>query len=303
MMATLCNRKGWTRAHLVMAFVAVALGVLATLPAWADIVYHVIRRSPDTGRLTLDEEASHALLVPLVFAWLVWVRRARFRFCQPRGQLVGTVLVALGWLISAWGFRNSVKVFYHGGAVMLTVGCLLSVVGKDVLMRFLPAFGVLVFLVPVPGSVRYQIAGPLQTATAQATQTIFEVLGEPVTRTSNQLSINGQAVNIIEACNGLRMVFTLMLVSYAFAFGEPLRHYVRLIILLASPLSAILCNVIRMIPTVWVYGYYQSMAETFHTWAGWVMLVPAFLILMGVIRVLRWAMLPVQHYVLASEGS
>ncbi len=50
------------------------------------------------------------------------------------------------------------------------------------------------------------------------------------------------------------MVFGLILVSYAFAFSLPLRNRVRLLILLASPLAAILCNLVRILPTVWVYG-------------------------------------------------
>ena len=74
------------------------------------------------------------------------------------------------------------------------------------------------------------------------------------TRSSNQLTINGVPVHIIEACNGLRMVFALILVSYAFSYGLPLRNSVRFLVLLASPLVAILCNVLRTVPLVWLYG-------------------------------------------------
>src|SRR4030095_16232039 len=133
------------------------------------------------------------------------------------------------------------------------------------------------------------IAIPMQTATAQATQTAFDILGEQnVQRNGNQLIINGTVVNVAEACNGMRMVFTLILVSYAFAFGEPLRGYVRFLILAASPLSAIGCNVIRMIPTIWLFGNASTeVAEWFHNFAGWAMLGIAFLLLMGIIRLLK----------------
>jgi len=106
------------------------------------------------------------------------------------------------------------------------------------------------------------------------------------------------------------MVFALVLVSYAFAFGTPLRWYVRAIILGLSPISALICNVIRMIPTVWLYGLSDrewfgvagsSVAEVFHDVAGWVMLVLAFLLLMGAIKMLRWAMVPVTPYTLAYD--
>lgn len=273
------------------ALALVALGVLATLPAWVDI-FHIARA---------DEESSYIFLVPLVAAWLVYVRRGRLRYCQIKGQLIGPITVALGWLMGQWGYRHALQSFWHGGAVLVVMGCILTVLGRQVLFRFLPAFAVLVFLVPIPGMVRQQVAVPMQTATAQVSQSILEVLGVPVERSGNLLSINGQDVAIAEACNGMRMVFALVLVSYAFSFGEPLRHYVRLLILATSPISAIACNVIRMIPTLYLYGYSSKpVADAFHDIAGWVMLLTGFLLLVGILRVLRWALIPVTHYTLAS---
>ena len=291
-MALAYVKHGWTQTRLWTAALLGVLGFVITFPAWADIYQIAIK----------DEEASHIFLVPLVMAWLIWVRRGRFRHCQPRGTLIGPVLVALGWAISTWGYRHAVQSFWHGGAVLVVVGCVLSALGWDVLMRFLPAFVLLVFLVPIPGMIRQQIAIPLQQATAQVTQVLFDLFGLPIERSGNMLSINGTAVEIAEACNGLRMVFALVLVSYGFAFGEPLRNYVRGLIIAASPLSAILCNVIRMVPTLWLYGYgSRTMADGFHNLAGWVMLALAFMMLMGIIRLLRWAYIPVAHYTLASQ--
>lgn len=291
-MALAYVKHGWTQARLWTAAILGVLGFIITFAAWADIYQIAIK----------DEEASHIFLVPLVMAWLIWVRRGRFRHCQPRGTLIGPVLVALGWAISTWGYRHAVQSFWHGGAVLVVVGCVLSALGWDVLMRFLPAFVLLVFLVPIPGMIRQQIAIPLQQATAQVTQVLFDLFGLPIERSGNMLSINGTAVEIAEACNGLRMVFALVLVSYGFAFGEPLRNYVRGLIIAASPLSAILCNVIRMVPTLWLYGYgSRTMADGFHNLAGWVMLALAFMMLMGIIRLLRWAYIPVAHYTLASQ--
>jgi exosortase len=291
-MAKLAARHGWTPLHAILAVVLVALAVLSRYTAWADIL-HIARA---------DEEASHIFLVPLVVIWLVWVRRGRFRLCQRRGTWIGPVLVAVGWAISTYGYYHMVQSFWHGGAVLVAVGALLSVVGRDALTRFLPAFVVLVFLVPIPGRIRQQAAIPMQTATAAVTESLFDLAGAPVERSGNQLSINGQDVFIAEACNGMRMVFALVLVSYAFAFGEPLRNYVRFLILAACPLSAILCNVIRVVPTLWLYGYSsKQVADTFHTASGWVMLVIAFLLLMLIVRVLRWALIPVVPYTLAAD--
>ena len=286
------SRNTWKPVHVVAALVMIALGVVVTLKPWADM--YMIASN--------DEEASQMWLVFPVAAWLVWVRRGRLRGCRPMGSILGPLLVAVGWILSTVGFYKSIQAFWHFGAVLIPLGGFLSVVGRDLIRRFLPAFVVLVFLVPIPGRVRQAISQPMMHATAAVTQQASEFLGVPVDRSGNQLLINERPVNIEEACNGLRMVFSLLLVSYAFAFGEPLRNYVRVLILVASPVSAIACNVIRMVPTVWMYGYASvASANRFHDLAGWVMLMVGFLLLMSIIRILQWALLPVRHFTLAGE--
>jgi exosortase/archaeosortase family protein len=122
------------------------------------------------------------------------------------------------------------------------------------------------------------------------------------TRIGNTLSLNNVDVQIVEACNGLRMVFALLLVSFAFAFGTPLRGYVRATVLLGAPLSAIVCNVVRLVPTVWLYAYHPGpLAVRFHDLSAWVMLFVSLLSLIGVIRLLRWATVPVMRYPLAYD--
>jgi len=280
----------WTWWHVLAAAALAALGVLATRTAWTDIYQLAVT----------DEEYSHIFLVPLVAGWMVWVRRMRVRHCKPSMTLIGPVLIAVGWAATSYGFYHGVQSLWHGGAVVVVIGCLLSVFGKNVFFRFLPAFAVLVFLVPVPGMIRQRIALPLQSWTAQIAQILLDMMGVETIRSGNLLKVNGRPVTVAEACNGIRMVFALILVSYAFSFGLPLRNFVRFLVLLASPLAAILCNVIRIVPTALLMGYARSgIGNRFHDYAGWAMLPLAFLMLYGIIKLLRWAMIPVTRYTLA----
>ena len=284
------RRNDWRGVDLLLAALLVVLGIAVTYDAWRDIARIALR----------DEEASQILLVPLVFAGLFWVRRGRLRQCSPDRRWIGPALVAAGWGLHAWGDAYAIQSFWHFGAIVVAVGCLASVAGRDVLVRFAPAFAVLVFLVPVPGVARQAIAMPLQSATAGATEIALATLGADVSRSGNVLSINGKAVEIAEACNGLRMVFALALVAYAFAFTTPLRPSARAVVLVLSPVVAIACNVVRLLPTVWVFGNADhAFAEKVHDIAGWAMVPVAFVGMLGVLRVLRWARIPVTQYTLA----
>lgn len=280
----------WTDWHVLAAIVMGGLAMWATRDAWSDI-FLIARK---------NEEYSHIFLVPFVAAAMIFVRRARFRYCKPTGTAIGFLIAALGWAVHMFGFYYNFESLWHGGAMLVVIGCVLSVFGKHALFRFFPAIAVLVFLIPVPGMIRLRIAAPLENWTAQISELLLNASGVPIIRTGNLLTVNGQAVNIAEACNGLRMVFALILVSYAFGFGLPLRNSVRLMILLASPFAAILCNVIRILPTVWLYGHSNEAGKLFHDYSGWLMLPISFLILLGIIRALRWAMVPVMRYTLAA---
>jgi exosortase len=280
----------WTAAHVAAAAVLAAIGVAVTWPAWVDI-YHIA---------TTDEESDHILLVPLVAIWMLWARRMRFRYCRPSDTALGPLIVAVGWVCRSYGYYHGVQSFWHGGAVLVVLGCVVAVLGKHAIFRFLPVVAVLVFLIPVPGEIRLRVALPLQGWTAHIEQVIFEVFGAEVVRSGNQLWYNGHPVDIIEKCNGLRMVFGLILVAYAFAFSLPLRNWVRVLILLISPLAAIVCNLARILPTVWVYGSRSDgFADAFHLYSGWFMLAVALLLLLGMVRLMRWAMIPVMRYTLA----
>lgn len=279
-------------AHLVLAVLLMAFGVLATLPAWADIY----------SMASVDEEYSHIFTVPLVALWLVYVRRTRIRRTRPTGQIVGCVLVAVGWLLSTFGFYNGVQSMWHGGAVLLVVGCGVAAVGKNVVLNFFPALLVLAFMVPVPGRVRQAIAMPLQSWTASTASAVLETAGFGVEVMGNTLRVNGTVVTVAEACNGIRMVFALALVCYALAFAMPLRNSLRLLIVLLSPIAALLCNIIRTLPTVLLYGYAPAeVGDRFHDYSGWAMLPLAFAMLYMLIRLLRWAQVPVQRFTLASQ--
>ena len=297
----------WTLGHVVVAAVMAGLGVLATLDAWRDI-FHIAWR---------DGENNHVFLVPIVAGWMIFARRFRFRHCKPSGTMTGLMVVCIGWVISTFGYYHGYQALFHGGAVLVALGGALSVLGRQALFRYFPAIAVLVFLIPVMPHHRLWLAHHLELWTgrdlqgwnALISEHVLNLCGVPVERHGSLLvlSVSHQSLNIVEACNGLRMVFSLILVTYAFSFGLPLRNSVRLIVLALSPVIAIFCNVLRIIPTVWVYGHFSRSGDrfgffggTFHDLLGWLMLPLAFLILLGIIKLLRWAMVPVMQYTLAS---
>jgi len=265
------------RRDLAVAAVLCAAAVGVLWDAWADI-YRI-------G--TTDEECSYVLLAPLVVFCLGWVRRKELIKQPVRRAWAGLAVLALGWGVFWHGYVSD-PVIWRAGAVMIAVGAFVAAVGLDVSWKLWPALAACVFLVPVDPNGRYRLAEPMQVVTAQAAQHVCDILGMYVQRSGNLLSVNGVGVTVAEACNGMRMILTLLMVCYLVAFSTPMPTWVRVPFLMLSPLVAIVANVARLVPTVWMFGHRSAAAaERFHDASGWVMLVIAFLLLMGVFRLIR----------------
>ena len=272
----------------VLSLVAIA----ATLDVWKDILAIGMR----------DEENSQLLLAPFVAVWLVWVRRERIRFARPQVSVWGPIVIIAGWISIRLGYVNGIIIAQHGGALLIVCGAALTMLGPKIVRLFLPAAFALLFILPVPGRIRQAIALPLQEHTAQITHYLLTAFAVPLERSGSVLNINGHEVAVAEACNGMRMVAALVLITFAFVFSVPMRQRIRVFFLIISPVIALLVNVIRLIPTVLLYGYASApVADGFHEASGWVMLFVALGLLWATLGLLRWLEIAVSPHPIGEE--
>ena len=277
-------RTGWTRWHLLAAVLLAGFAGWACADAWGDLLFLA----------TNDPEASHVLLVPLIAAWLVYVRRGRLAGVRARGFWVGPAVVLGGAAVYFVGDWQFIQMAWHLGAVVVVVGAALTALGRDAMVKFLPAVLALGFMVPISARLRQAVALPLQRVTATVTQEVLGAFDKGAARSGNLLSINGHDVTVAEACSGMRSTAALVLVSYAFAFATPLRPWVRGLVIALSPVLAVTCNVIRLVPTVWGYGHLDAAtADAVHSAGGWVMLFVGYFLLIGIVRGLELLGVPV----------
>ena len=277
-----------------MAVALAALAVAAAWPSWLEI----------WGIATRDQENSHILLALPVAIWLAWLRRSRVRHVRPRAHLAGLGILIVGMVGEVVGFRAEIDIARHLGAILMVVGAVVAVLGPKLLVEFKPSAMALVFLLPIPGRLRSEIANPLQEMSAQFTEFCLGLFNVPISREVNFLMINGQQVAIAEACNGMRMVSALALVSFFFVFSVPMRNGLRVLILALSPVVALVVNIIRLIPTTLMYGYTNNEAATlFHDLSGWAVLGVALAILWGFVSLLRWLEVPVDPYPVAKGAA
>lgn len=239
-------------------------------------------------------ESAYILFAPIAAIYLVWLRRSRLQYVRFRPSLWGPFIVILGLAMTSWGFDRDVMIAWQGGVLVSMVGCVVSMTGPEIIRQFAPAFFVFFLLLPVPGGIREKLAVPLQGLATNLTAMIIGLLNVEYLQLGNQLVVNGSPIAIGETCNGMPMILALGFVVFVFVFSLPLRNSARVILLLISPFIALLCNVIRLVPTSLMYGLNDmAAAELVYSWSAWVMIPVAILMLLGVLKLLHWLDIPV----------
>ena len=268
----------------------VTVGAIATQSTWRGLGHIAVKHG----------EIGHFILVPLVMLWLVWVRRERLRLCEPTGTWIGPAMVTAGWAIAALGGSLAFEVLEHAGALAILVGCLLAVLGLQVFKAFLPAFALLLLIIPTPWVIHSEILMPLNILVVRASMQIYEFFGIPTQWTGGILTVGDASLPVIAVCDapGLKAVF---LVAYGFAFGRPLRSPIRVLILGLVPLIALVFQVLGTIVIASMAAMKDVNPSILGLIAGWLLLPVVFVALSGLVRVLHWAFIPVQPYSLAKD--
>ncbi len=286
-MSSIASRHGWTPRR-----VAVLCAMVAVVAWWGRLALEDIYRFA-TGQT----DNGYILLAPAVGAYLAWLRRSRLQFLRYRPNLFGAALVLVGMAGSLWGDESGYQLFWHAGVMVAIVGCVYSMTGWELVRQFAPVLLAVALMIPVPGRIRDALAGPAQEFSVAASHATLEILGVDAGREGNVLIIDGQPVAVGEACNGMRMVFALGLVVFAFVFSVPFSGVTRLVLVCAAPIVALTCNIVRLVPTSIAFGWFSSdLAQQIHDIGGWVMLPLALVMLMGIVKVLRWLDLPVMSW-------
>ena len=201
----------------------------------------------------------------------------------------GTLI--FGLLLSAYGIWPGRNDFLKDvGGVFAIFGLVLMMCGWDVMRTAWFPIVFLICAIPWPGLVYSWVASPLQQLAAQVAVGCMNLLGVDSNRSGTKIFISsgfGQsphALNVAEACAGLRSLMTFIAVAVSVAFLSARPMWQRLIISISAIPIAILCNVLRVTGTGVLYRYLGAdWAEGFtHQFFGMIMLVPAFFMILSV---------------------
>lgn len=238
-----------------------------------------------------DDDFSHGFFVIPLAAYFVWERRAAFMRAPVRPAFTGLVLTAASLFVFIAGRFGAELYLTRVSLIGVLAGVVLFLGGwrRFRIVAFPLAF--LLLMVPLPSIVFNQITFPLQGIAARAGETVIAAAGVPVLREGNILHVPGRALEVAEACSGIRSLMSLLMLAIVLGYFTERRTGPRIAIAVAAVPIAIIANAARVAGTG-LAAYWVSPAAAegfFHTFSGWMVFVVALAGLLALQRIFEMA--------------
>ena len=239
----------------------------------------------------------YTLVIPFIAGYFVYLKRGELLAEPFRTTWIGLVPILLGtaWYVTCALGPPTLR--HHnllGAGVALTFfGIVLLFFGFRA-MRWLwfPLAYLAVFGQTISDVLMNIVTFEMQDITARGSHLLLIVLGLDVDRLGNTLFLFDEGVerqlNIAEACSGMRMLMAFLALGVAMAFTGLKRVWQRVALVVLAVPTAIFVNVLRVVTLVLLSLLDTEFAAgDFHTAVGLVWLLPAFMIYLGFMWIIR----------------
>lgn len=241
---------------------------------------------------------SHGFLIPLFSLYFLHQNKeAILAIKEPRPSWIVGLLSLLFFLALHPVNVVMLKFMYGKPLTMIAViGSVVLFLGGWRMLKYtwLPV-AYLFFAVPLPGRLYFQITNPMRQLASQVAAIILSLApGIEATAKGSIIDVirNGvkmePGLDVADACSGMRLVMAFVALGVAMAYLHWRPIWQRLILLASTLPIAILCNIVRVTITGYIYilGNPKYAQGIYHDMLGMLMLPLAFVLYGG----LAWLM-------------
>jgi exosortase len=240
---------------------------------------------------------GHTLVIPFIAGYFVYLSRHKLLARPFRTTWIGfaPIVLGVGWyMLCVFGPQVLSHHNLRGAGVALTItGIVLLFCGwRAMIWLWFPLAYLFLFGQTISYRLMERVTFELQDITARGGHIALMLLGADVDRSGNTLWLfkAGERIplNIAEACSGMRMLMAFLALGVAMAYTGLKYNWQRAVLVLSGVPVAVFVNILRVVTLALLALLDASFAAgDFHSAIGLVWLVPAFLIYLGVMWVVR----------------
>ncbi len=235
-----------------------------------------------------DPNYGHGFIVPLFAGYVLYLRHRSLRMVTPEPSNLGLLVMlgALGLLIA--GTLGAELFTTRFSLLVLLAGMVLFLAGWNMLRALTFPLAYLALMIPLPAIIYNEVTFPLQLRASQVAAKCLELLRVPVLREGNVLILPNYALEVVEACSGIRSLISLVALAIAYSYLAESRQWLRITLVALMVPIAVVSNALRVVGTgVLTYFFGPQSAEGFfHLFSGWLIFMAAALLMLAAHRLL-----------------
>src|SRR5580700_7316019 len=252
-------------------------GIIAVLLLWlyTPILTHLVRQWWN------DPDFSHGFFVPLFSAFVIWQERSRLTNLRPRPSWSGLFFLVAGLCLLILG-QLGAELFLSRLSLLIVLAALTVLfLGWNFFRALLFPWAFLLLMIPIPAIIFNQITFPLQLLASKVASTTLPWMGVPVLREGNVIVLPAMALEVADACSGIRSLMSLATLAIIYGYLMERKVAVRVLLALASLPIAVAANSLRVVGTGLLVQYWDpdKAQGFFHEFQGWLMFVASLLMI------------------------
>ncbi|MGD1077509.1 MAG: exosortase A [Candidatus Sulfotelmatobacter sp.] len=262
------------------------VGILAILSLWLywTTLIHLV------GQWWNDPNFSHGFFVPLFSAFVIWQERDRLARITPKPSWAGIIVLLAGLGLLVVGRLGAELFLARSSLLLILAGVVILFLGWNLFRAMLFPWAFLLLMIPIPTIVFNQITFPLQLLASKVAAAVLPVLGVPILREGNVINLPSMALEVAEACSGIRSLMSLVTLAIIYGYLMEKRLWVRWLLAVAAVPITVAANDVRIIGTGLLVQYWDpEMAEGyFHASWGWIIFVVSLIMLYALRGLVRF---------------
>lgn len=194
-------------------------------------------------------EYSHGFFIPLISLYLIWQRRHEISQVSSHGAWWGVGLLLFASFIFILGKLSTVYILMQYAFVLSLYGLVLSLFGLRAFKIMLVPLIFLLFMIPLPNFLYQGLSANLQLISSEIGVAIIRLFNISVFLEGNIIDLGSYKLQVVEACSGLKYLFSLTSISFLCAYLFSGAFWKRLLIFLSAIPITIFMNSFRIAVT------------------------------------------------------
>ena len=227
-----------------------------------------------------DPNYSHGLLIPFISLYYLKTKIGFLRDAETKHCNSGIIVIIFSIFLFILGSMAGELFSKRISFIILLYGIILYLEGpgKAKTLRF-PIL-ILLFCVPLPYILYNAVAFPLKLVASQISVGLFKLIGMPVFREGNIISLSHTTLEVVDACSGIRSLMTLLTLSFLLSYFRHKHLWKRMLIIIMATPIAVLANATRVTATGILTIYNPAWGEGFlHELTGWMVFILSLVLL------------------------